>query len=396
MAPVTSGGEVAFVYDKKAKEKVRKCGGSAKRKAVQLGKGARVFSAVIHFNPTYGKLDGAVYVPQGESIPDVNQFLAELANGMPRIGGQRRATRRATRRRRGETITPESSHATMETSDNKFGELAGSVTREDDASAAEAANANDDVKEIAHEEPDAPHDVEAIDSYVADFGGLALDAQKDDAGLDEDPMNPAQHELSTETCLFSQNLNEMTAEFTISDANVAGETNAAEEVSFMRLLEVGMHDMFDMDANISTCDNNVCLPTSGPVDNSGQGECSNDNMTDWEMVEMQTTLGATKIEETADTHMEAPGHDTKSQKTPTAAGAARVCRPARNTKKIHRFFWQVSQQIRHARRQRDPEMGHISQTRLGVKAVREVRATVQSRGNQSKRWTCNAGMPLLF
>lgn len=75
MAPMVPG-EVVFTHDKKAKEKVRKCGTSAKRKALQLGKGARVFSAVIHFNPTYGQLDGAVHIPEGQSMPDVNEFVS--------------------------------------------------------------------------------------------------------------------------------------------------------------------------------------------------------------------------------------------------------------------------------------------------------------------------------
>ncbi|WQF77094.1 hypothetical protein CDEST_02108 [Colletotrichum destructivum] len=71
-----------YTYDKRAKDKVRKSGDSAKRKAVQLGEGARVFSAVVHFNPTHERLDGAIHVPEGQSIPDVNGFLAELLNGL--------------------------------------------------------------------------------------------------------------------------------------------------------------------------------------------------------------------------------------------------------------------------------------------------------------------------
>ncbi|TIC97268.1 hypothetical protein CH35J_006541 [Colletotrichum higginsianum] len=77
MAGATSG-KTIHAYSKRAKDKVRKSGDSAKRKAVQLGQEARVFSAVLHFNPTYRRLDGAVHVPEGQSIPDVNGFLAEL------------------------------------------------------------------------------------------------------------------------------------------------------------------------------------------------------------------------------------------------------------------------------------------------------------------------------
>ncbi|GKT61195.1 patatin-like serine hydrolase [Colletotrichum tofieldiae] len=77
-----SSEKTTCLYDKRAKDKVRKSGGSAKRKAVQLGEEARVFSAVVHFNPTYGRLDGAIHVPEGQHIPDVNGFLAELLNGL--------------------------------------------------------------------------------------------------------------------------------------------------------------------------------------------------------------------------------------------------------------------------------------------------------------------------
>ncbi|KAK6222518.1 patatin-like serine hydrolase [Colletotrichum tabaci] len=77
MAGATSG-KTIHAYSKRAKDKVRKSGDSAKRKAVQLGQEARVFSAVLHFNPTYRRLDGAVHVPEGQSIPDVNGFLADL------------------------------------------------------------------------------------------------------------------------------------------------------------------------------------------------------------------------------------------------------------------------------------------------------------------------------
>ncbi|KAE9571071.1 hypothetical protein CGMCC3_g12956 [Colletotrichum fructicola] len=69
------------IYDKRAKDKVRKSGSSAQRKVIQLGEIGRVFSAVVYFNPTYGRLDGAVHLPEGQDIPDLNGFLAELLNG---------------------------------------------------------------------------------------------------------------------------------------------------------------------------------------------------------------------------------------------------------------------------------------------------------------------------
>ncbi|KAK1966791.1 hypothetical protein LY78DRAFT_669483 [Colletotrichum sublineola] len=66
--------DTSHTYGKRAKDKVRKSGSSAKRKAIQLGKEAGVFSAVVYFNPTYGCLEGAVHVPDGQVIPDVNRF----------------------------------------------------------------------------------------------------------------------------------------------------------------------------------------------------------------------------------------------------------------------------------------------------------------------------------
>ncbi|KZL84647.1 patatin-like serine hydrolase [Colletotrichum incanum] len=77
-----SSEKTIYTYDKRAKDKVRKSGDSAKGKAVQLGEVARVFSTVVYFNPTHGRLDGAIHVPEGQSIPDVNGFLAELLNGL--------------------------------------------------------------------------------------------------------------------------------------------------------------------------------------------------------------------------------------------------------------------------------------------------------------------------
>ncbi|GKT43655.1 uncharacterized protein ColSpa_03836 [Colletotrichum spaethianum] len=58
-----SSEKTIYTYDKRTKNKVRKSGGSAKRKAVQLGEEARVFSTVVYFNPTHGCLDGAIHVP---------------------------------------------------------------------------------------------------------------------------------------------------------------------------------------------------------------------------------------------------------------------------------------------------------------------------------------------
>ncbi|WQF90552.1 hypothetical protein CDEST_15566 [Colletotrichum destructivum] len=386
MAPVASD-EIVFIHDKKAKEKVRKCGGSAKRKAVQLGKGARVFSAVVHFNPTYGELDGAVYVPQGQSIPDVNQFVT---------GGTHQRHARNWRSTSGHTPStgedyPEPSQTTVEASDNKVGELTDSATGAGDASAAEDAEGNEitneGTNEVTNGDSDAPHEVEAIDNGVADDCGIGLDDQQDEARWDQDPTNPAQQKESKETALFNEGLNDKVEDFVMVDTDTTAETKADEEASFIALLEVGMHDLFEVEAETTSrldLTGGVCLPASGPVDNSGQEERPNATMPGWESMEVKKTKGDAVMENTAEANEEAPGHEPKTQKTPTAA-VARDFRTARNTQKIHRFFWQVSKQIRLARRQGDLDIGQFRQIRLGVKAVREVRATVQSRGNRNVR-----------
>ncbi|KAH9225167.1 hypothetical protein K456DRAFT_1421164 [Colletotrichum gloeosporioides 23] len=71
-------GKQVHNYAKSAKDKVRKSGTSAERKIFQLGEKSQVFSTVVYFNPTYERLEGAVYVPEGQYVPDVNGFLIEL------------------------------------------------------------------------------------------------------------------------------------------------------------------------------------------------------------------------------------------------------------------------------------------------------------------------------
>ncbi|OHE93866.1 hypothetical protein CORC01_10765 [Colletotrichum orchidophilum] len=75
--------EVEAREKKRAKDKVRKSGTSAQGKALQLGEFAGVFSAVVYYNPTYGWLDGAIHVPEGQDIPDVNAFFAQILNESP-------------------------------------------------------------------------------------------------------------------------------------------------------------------------------------------------------------------------------------------------------------------------------------------------------------------------
>ncbi|KAJ0347390.1 hypothetical protein COL154_013842 [Colletotrichum chrysophilum] len=66
-------------YEKSAKDKVRKSGPSAERKTIQLGEKSQVFSTVVYFNPTHKRLEGAVYIPKDQYMPDVNGFVSRSA-----------------------------------------------------------------------------------------------------------------------------------------------------------------------------------------------------------------------------------------------------------------------------------------------------------------------------
>lgn len=114
-------------HDKKVKETVRKRGSSALRKAISLGRDANVFSLHIHWNPTCGALDGAIHLPEGQKLPDLNQFvrqsspqsttLAKTAQALDLLKSdgsqiQRRSTRRSRRiQQQGARKSPEPSDA---------------------------------------------------------------------------------------------------------------------------------------------------------------------------------------------------------------------------------------------------------------------------------------------
>ncbi|KDN68183.1 hypothetical protein CSUB01_10566 [Colletotrichum sublineola] len=115
-----SSPSIEYEHDKKEKEKVRKRGNSAKDKTVKLGREARVFSATVHYNPTYRQLDGAIYVPEGQSIPDVNKFLLDLYHGRQPIERRRRSRlTRSTARHLPRESTPTLDEITVEMSDSE-------------------------------------------------------------------------------------------------------------------------------------------------------------------------------------------------------------------------------------------------------------------------------------
>ncbi|GKT88558.1 C2H2 finger domain-containing protein [Colletotrichum tofieldiae] len=101
--PLFSSDDILYEHGKKAKDKVRKCGGSVIRKTLKLGQEAGVFTATIHYNPTYGQLDGAVHVPRARAS---------------RTSSNCRATRPTARHQRRES-TPILDEITVETSDSE-------------------------------------------------------------------------------------------------------------------------------------------------------------------------------------------------------------------------------------------------------------------------------------
>ncbi|KAE9567986.1 hypothetical protein CGMCC3_g15833 [Colletotrichum fructicola] len=78
--------EKVSAEEKKAKDKVRKSGRSAEGKIIQLGETSQVFSTVVYFNPTHDRLEGAVYVPGGQYMPDVNGFAHDNSVGINGAG----------------------------------------------------------------------------------------------------------------------------------------------------------------------------------------------------------------------------------------------------------------------------------------------------------------------
>ncbi|KAF4772717.1 hypothetical protein HER10_EVM0004341 [Colletotrichum scovillei] len=328
MAPVSSD-KIVFTHGKKAKEKVRKCGASAKRKAVQLGEGAHVFSAVVHFNPTYGQLDGAVHVPDGQSIPD----LAELFKGMHGIGRRRRVTRR--RRKRS---TSEPGQSSVEIGDAIEVEVVGSSVR---GTPDGVGDEDTTAEEVTSGEADAPHEVEADDGGAAVFGGTVSGVQQDEADVGEPPSNPVEHEQRTDLAPLNQDGEGMMGDFSMSDADTASATGAAQEGSFSGLPEIDLRDIFEMEACAST------FVSAGDSELGTPEGQSSDTNPGQERSEVETS-GETLKEGTAAVEGAALSHQPKIPQARTIA-AARAYRPDRSSLKIHRFFCRVSQRIRLAR-----------------------------------------------
>ncbi|KAK8013601.1 hypothetical protein PG991_009194 [Apiospora marii] len=78
-----------YMHDKREKDKIRKSGESLQRKALALGEMCNVFSLTMYWNIVRGRMDVAMYVPEGQKIPDLGQVIRSLR------GRQARVTQRA-------------------------------------------------------------------------------------------------------------------------------------------------------------------------------------------------------------------------------------------------------------------------------------------------------------
>ncbi|KAJ4307333.1 hypothetical protein N0V88_000716 [Collariella sp. IMI 366227] len=60
--------------EKRRREKARKRGKSAMRKALETGRDCEIFTAFVYWNPTHRRLEGTVYLPEDVDLPNVNDF----------------------------------------------------------------------------------------------------------------------------------------------------------------------------------------------------------------------------------------------------------------------------------------------------------------------------------
>ncbi|KAH7303140.1 hypothetical protein B0I35DRAFT_447229 [Stachybotrys elegans] len=74
--PKRNMGAVPADHTKSEKEMARKRGGSAMKKALQTGEQCGIFTAFIYWNPTYQELQGAMHLPPGIELPDLNKFVS--------------------------------------------------------------------------------------------------------------------------------------------------------------------------------------------------------------------------------------------------------------------------------------------------------------------------------
>ncbi|KAH6876873.1 hypothetical protein B0T10DRAFT_584923 [Thelonectria olida] len=112
------------VWNDRQKQMLQKRTKTAKPRTIRLGKDCKTFALLVYYDITHKCLDGAAWLPKGQSIPDVQAFANKLLSAeqapqreplrrSPRTRAQgalntaidRNIPRRSTRRRRAEELT---------------------------------------------------------------------------------------------------------------------------------------------------------------------------------------------------------------------------------------------------------------------------------------------------
>ncbi|KAK4076834.1 hypothetical protein Purlil1_12567 [Purpureocillium lilacinum] len=75
------------------KAKARKSGPSVRQKTEDLGRLANIFAATVHWDPTHLCFRAAVHLPEGETVPDMNQLIADALAGRNSQQAQRQRRR---------------------------------------------------------------------------------------------------------------------------------------------------------------------------------------------------------------------------------------------------------------------------------------------------------------
>ncbi|KAF6810223.1 hypothetical protein CMUS01_13511 [Colletotrichum musicola] len=172
-------------------------------------------------------------------------------------------------------------------------EVASSVEEEPGFVSAEVAGTNG----VASEDADAPHEIETDEYCAATFGDTASDTGRDEAPLDKDPISLADQRPSTEAAQFDQDVCGM-EDSVMGGTGTASAINEGEQDSFVGLLEVGLHDLLEMEAA------GECAPTLGPIGDSKPGKLegwTSDIVSDRERPRTEKTGGDVIMEERAET-----------------------------------------------------------------------------------------------
>ncbi|KAH6879768.1 hypothetical protein B0T10DRAFT_582279 [Thelonectria olida] len=85
------------VWNRRQKDMLQKRTKTAKPRTIKLGKDCKTFALLVYYDMTHKRLDGAAWLPEGQSIPDVQAFANKLLSAEQ--APQREPLRRSTRTR---------------------------------------------------------------------------------------------------------------------------------------------------------------------------------------------------------------------------------------------------------------------------------------------------------